>query len=77
MNIYGRVEVQPHAINLAPDTVSGQLHALAALLPEKEPLVPTRLEGGWVPELVWMQWKKEKNLNAHTRTQTLAVQTIA
>jgi hypothetical protein len=30
--------------------VSGQLHAPAALLPGKQPLVPIRKEAGWAPE---------------------------
>jgi len=33
--------------------VSGQLHALTALPPEKEPLEPTREEAGWAPEPFW------------------------
>jgi hypothetical protein len=31
--------------------VSGQLHAPAALPPEKEPPVPLGYEAGWAPEL--------------------------
>jgi hypothetical protein len=30
--------------------MSGQLHAPASLLPEKEPLVPIGQEAGWTPE---------------------------
>jgi hypothetical protein len=33
--------------------VSGQLHAPAALLPEKQPPVPNLLEAGSAPEPVW------------------------
>jgi hypothetical protein len=40
--------------------VSGQLHALAALLPGKEPMVPTEQEAGWAPEPVWT-WCEEKD----------------
>jgi hypothetical protein len=36
--------------------VSGQLHALAALTPGKEPLVPTGQEVGWATEPVWTRW---------------------
>jgi hypothetical protein len=30
--------------------MTGQLHAAAALPPEKEPSVPIGQEGGWTPE---------------------------
>jgi hypothetical protein len=40
--------------------VSGQFHVSAALLPGKEPLVPTGREAGWAPEPVWTLWKKVK-----------------
>jgi hypothetical protein len=36
--------------------VSGQLHAPAVLLPEKEPPVPTEQEAGWAPKPVWKLW---------------------
>jgi hypothetical protein len=40
--------------------VSGQLHALAALPPGKEPLVPIGY-GAWrAPEPVWTRWLREK-----------------
>jgi hypothetical protein len=42
--------------------VSGQLYASAALPPEKEPLVPIGEEAVQVPEMVWMQWSREKSL---------------
>jgi len=32
---------------------SGQLHALAALPPGKEPMLPIGLEGGCAPEPFW------------------------
>jgi len=35
--------------------MSGQLHTLATLPP-----VTIRLEAEWAPELVWMQWQREK-----------------
>jgi hypothetical protein len=35
---------------------SGQLHALANLLPGKEPLVSIGYEAGWAPEPVWTRW---------------------
>jgi hypothetical protein len=40
--------------------VSGQLHAPAALSPEKEPLVPIGEEAGWASEPFWTQWRREK-----------------
>jgi hypothetical protein len=39
--------------------VSGQLHALTALPPGKEPKVAIVLEVGWAPELVWKVWRRE------------------
>jgi len=36
--------------------VSGQLHAPAALLLGKEPLVPIGWEAEWAPEPVWTWW---------------------
>jgi len=35
--------------------LSDQLHAPAALSPEKEPLLRIGKEAGWDPELVWTQ----------------------
>jgi hypothetical protein len=49
MKTYGRVEV------------SCQLHAPAALLPEKSTLAPIVDEAGWAPEPVWTLWKTEKS----------------
>jgi len=40
--------------------VSGWLHAPASLPPDKESPVPIGHEARWVPELVWMQWWREK-----------------
>jgi hypothetical protein len=42
--------------------VSGQLHAAAALLPWKEPLIPIAYEAGWTPEPIWMFWRRENVL---------------
>jgi hypothetical protein len=42
----------------------GQLHAPAALPPEKEPAVPIGYEVGWTPEPVWTTWRK-KILDPH------------
>jgi hypothetical protein len=42
--------------------VSVQLHALAALPPGKEPLVPTEQWTEWSPEPVCILWRKEKSL---------------
>jgi hypothetical protein len=41
---------------------SGQLHALGALHPGKQPIVPTEQEAEWAPEPVWTLWSKEKSL---------------
>jgi hypothetical protein len=58
--------------------VSDQLHALAALLPGKEPLVPILQEAGEVPKLVWMWWQSgNKNpLPAPARDYTPVIQPI-
>jgi hypothetical protein len=40
--------------------VSGQLHALAALLPGKEP--PVQIGEGWEPKSVWRLWMREKKV---------------
>jgi hypothetical protein len=40
--------------------VSGQLHAPAALPPEKGHLVPIGQEAGWTPEPVWTPWWRGK-----------------
>jgi hypothetical protein len=46
----------------APDGVSGQRHAPAALLPPgKGPLVSIGQEAGWAPEPVWTQRLEEKS----------------
>jgi hypothetical protein len=42
--------------------VSSQFHALAALLPQKEPLLSIEQEAHLSPELVWMLWRTEKSL---------------
>jgi hypothetical protein len=41
--------------------VSGQIHALAALSPGKQPLVPIVQEAGWAPEPVWTTWRSENS----------------
>jgi len=38
--------------------VSGQIHAPAALLSGKEPLVPIEQEAVWAPEPVWTRWRE-------------------
>jgi hypothetical protein len=48
--------------------LSGQLHAPAALLPGKEPLVPI---GWWAPEPVWTTWKKEKTCISGNRSRAV------
>jgi hypothetical protein len=42
--------------------VSGELHALAALSPGKEPLITFGYEAGWAPEPAWTLWSREKYL---------------
>jgi predicted GH43/DUF377 family glycosyl hydrolase len=57
----GGVEVQLYSsLNSAPDGVSGQRHAPAALLPGKEPRY--KLEVGWAPEPVWTLIEEENLL---------------
>jgi hypothetical protein len=49
--------------------MSGQLHALAALPPDKQPKVLIRWEAGWASEPVWMLWRRENSLTlAENRT---------
>jgi hypothetical protein len=40
--------------------VSGQLNALAALIPGKESPVLIGYEAGWTPEQVWKMWRGDK-----------------
>jgi hypothetical protein len=42
--------------------VSGHLHAPAAVLRRKSPLVPIGQEAVWASEPVWALWKREKSL---------------
>jgi hypothetical protein len=44
--------------------VGGQLHASAALPPEKERTVSIGFEAGWAPEPVWAMGSTEKFLAA-------------
>jgi hypothetical protein len=41
--------------------LNGQLHALAALPPRKEPLVAIGQEVKWALEPVWMTWRRENS----------------
>jgi hypothetical protein len=43
--------IVPYILNL-----SSQLHALAALLLGKEPMIPSEDKAVWAPELVWIWW---------------------
>jgi hypothetical protein len=43
--------------------VSGVVHVLVALPPEKEPRVPIELGDRWVPESVWILWNKGKSID--------------
>jgi hypothetical protein len=57
--------------------VSGQRHALAALLPPgKGPPVPIVQEAGWAPEPVWTQRLEEKSF-ASAGDRTPVVQPVA
>jgi len=40
-----------------------QIHAPAALLPGKKPLLPIGYEAGWDPVPVWLRWRREKILS--------------
>jgi hypothetical protein len=58
--------------------VSGQLHAPAALPPEKEPPVPIRYEVGWVPEPVWTMWRRKNSwLYRDSNSDPSVVQPVA
>jgi hypothetical protein len=41
--------------------VSCQLHALTALVPVEEPLVPIEYEPVYAPELLWTTWRGGKS----------------
>jgi hypothetical protein len=55
---------------------NGQLHALDALPPEKEPLVPIGWEAGWTPKTVWTRWRRDK-IPANARNRTTVAQSVA
>jgi hypothetical protein len=58
--------------------VRGQLHAPAALLPEKDPPVPIGLEARWAPEAVWMTWRRWKSRPYRvSNSEPSAVQPVA
>jgi len=40
--------------------VSGQLHAPTALVPGKQPSIPSGYEAVWAAEPVWTWWQREK-----------------
>jgi hypothetical protein len=42
--------------------VSSQLHAPTALPLRQKPVAPIAQVVGWVPELVWMFWRRQKYL---------------
>jgi hypothetical protein len=42
--------------------MSGQLQVPAALLPGKQPPVPSQQEAGWALKSVWTLWRREKSL---------------
>jgi hypothetical protein len=60
MKTYGRVDVQT------------QLHAPAALIPEKEPQVPFGVEARWPTGPVWMKWRGGSSLPYRNSTDSCA-----
>jgi hypothetical protein len=68
-------DIAPLILYLALDGVNRQLHTKAALLLRKNP-VPIACETGWVPELVWMFWRK-KYLASLLRFKLYIIQPIA
>ena len=42
--------------------VSTQFHVHTALMPDKEPPVPTRTPDSWAPKVDWTFWRREKSL---------------
>jgi hypothetical protein len=42
--------------------MSGQFHVPPALSPRKKSPALSGQEAGWVPELVWILWRKEKSV---------------
>jgi hypothetical protein len=56
--------------------VNGQLHALVALPPGKEPPVSIGQEAGWVPEPVSTLWSRDKT-HAPAGNRTLSVQLVS
>jgi hypothetical protein len=56
--------------------VSGQLHAPAALLSGKEPLVPIGEEAGWAPEQFWTRWQIKNKIPANAWNRTPLVQSV-
>jgi hypothetical protein len=58
--------------------VCGQLHALAALPPRKEPPVPILYEVGWTPEPVWTTLRREYSLPYRdSHSDSSAVQSVS
>jgi hypothetical protein len=69
MKMYEEV-VQLHAF--LTSACDGSAHALAALLPGKDLLVPAEYEAGWAPELVGTWWQREKSpLGIKTQKRSL------
>jgi len=46
---------------LAQEEVSGQLHVLAALPPEKDPAIAVQQEAGWDTQPAWTLWRRQKS----------------
>jgi hypothetical protein len=52
-------------------TFISQLHAPAALLPEKQPTVSREQEAGWAPESVWALWRRQKKISCSWQESNL------
>jgi len=64
MRTYGGYTVHPLLLTHDKMEISGELHAQATLT-----LIPTQKEAGWVLQLTWGIWNREKSF-AHARNQT-------
>jgi hypothetical protein len=56
--------------------MNGTIHAPAALLQEKELLVPIGWEAEWAPKPVWTRWRTEK-ISASAGNRTTVIHPVA
>jgi hypothetical protein len=76
MKRYGRVEVELHTF-VSSVLDGGELHALAAFPPAREPPVSTGQKPEWALEPLQMLWRREKSLSSTgIETSSLVVQSI-